>query len=820
MTERVLSDVRYALRSLSRSPGFTAAAVLSLALAIGMNVAVFSVVNTLFFEGLPVRDSERLVELTLGNQERGGGAFTYPMFERIRDDQSVLGNAFGWTSGRVSVQFGDEAERLPMAEVTDNYYQVLGITAAAGRLIGADHAQPANAAVAVLSHRFWRQRFGGRPDALGETIRVEGLPMTIIGIEPAWFEGLDVGNSPDIIVPVAAEPLLRPAWDRLNDRGSIWLRIFGYMPPDMSLTQVRAGLRTISPAVMRNVMPERYVDDAEHREEFLGKPLGAELASTGVSNLRDRFASPLATVMIMVGILFAIATANVANLFVSRALARRQESAIRLAIGASPWDVVRQFMVDSLMLAAMAAVLGIFIARWAVTALVALMSPPDAPIRVEFAIDATLMAFTIGVAFVAALVLGGGAASRVRHASLTTNLQDGGRGGSRSRLRLGLVCVQVALSTLLLIGAGLFMRTLLNLRHTELGFSSRDIVLIRLDPKRTGLKDVRLADLYAQLAPKIAAAAGVRSAGLISHSPLGGDRWNNRVTVDSAGGPISEDVLFSRVSPNYFATVGSSFVLGRDVSDRDTAAAPPVVVVNQAFTRKFFGKAPPIGSFIRIGDDREAGQHEVVGVVKDSKFRSLRDEAQPLVYVPYQQAAANLNEMTVAVRVEPGAAGTTAAIRRLLNNEAPNLAFHLRTMTSQIDGTLVRERMLAGLALAFAVMAAALAALGLYGIIAHLVVSRTREIGLHMALGATAGRVVWRLVRGLLMLVGISMVIGGGAAVALARWINSLLFDVKPADPLTLATVAAFIVLVAITAGMAPARRAARIDPAVALRRP
>ncbi|MPY86946.1 MAG: FtsX-like permease family protein [Luteitalea sp.] len=825
--ERVLKDIRYAICSLSRSSAFSLAAVLSLALGIGTSVALFSVVNILFFEPLPVRDADHLVALTLGTQKRGqgqwlplraGGVFSYPMFERIRTER-VLSEVFGFTSTRGAVEFGDEPERLQILEVTDNYYEALGISAAAGRLIGREHAQPANAAVVVLSHRFWQQHFGGQANAIGQVVRVEGLPMTVIGVEPGWFEGLQAGRAPDIIVPVAAEPLLRPTWERLNDRGTVWLRVFAYPKPGMPLEEARAGLQAISPAVMLDVVPASY--PAHIRQAFLTERLGAEPASTGVSDLRERFASPLATVIIMVAILLAIAMANVANLFVSRALARRQESAIRLAVGASPRHIVQHFVIESLLLATVATLLGVVVAYWVVEALVALMSVPDAPIRIHFALDGRVLAFAVGLAMAAALILGFAAASRVRSASLSANLQEGSRAGSRSRLRTYIVGVQVALSTLLLVCAGLFVRTLLNLRNVDVGFSPHALILARLDPQRTGLEGARLADMYWQLVSRVGHVPGVRSASLCTHSPLGGDRWNDRVTVDGTSGSTSALVLFSSVGPRYFSTLGTSFVLGRDFSERDSSTAPAVAIVNEVFTRTFFGTRHPVGRAIRVGESSSAQSYEVIGVVKDAKFQNLREEGSPMVYLPFLQRGPMLSgEMTLVVRAESDVSATASVLGRMLRDNTSNVAFHMQTMSAHVDSSLTRERLLASLATAFGVMAVVLAGVGLYGIITHAVVSRTSEIGLHMALGATSGRVVWTLVRGLLVFIGSAVLIGSAAAVMLAGSMRSLLFDVRPADPMTLVSVAGFIILIAIVAGVIPARRATRIDPAVALRHP
>jgi predicted permease len=816
MIEHLFRDIQYSIRSMSRTPAFTTTAVLSLALGIGLNVAVFSVAKTLFLEILPVRNADRLVELTLGSQAIGKGAFTYPMFERIRTDQAVFSEIFGWASGRGVVQAGDEAERLQILEVSDNFYRVLGVSAAAGRLIGPEHAETSNAAVAVLGHGFWQQRYGGRGDAIGQTVRVEGVPMIIIGVQPSWFQGLDVGNAPDIIVPIAAEPILRPTWKRLTDRGTIWLRMFAYLQPGTSIERARAGLQRISPAVMADVAPATA--NVDRRQEFLAQTLNLEPASTGVSNLRDRFASPIATVMVMVAILLTIATANVANLFVGRTLARRQETAVRFALGASPRDIIQQFLVDGVVLAVPAAMLGVVIAWWAVQLLVTLMSPSDAPIRVGFTLDPALLLFTAAVAIMAAMILGLVAASRARSASLSASLHEAGRGGSRSRVRMYLVGAQVALSTLLLVGAGLFARTLLNLRNVDLGFSARGLVLIRLDPKRTGLKQEQLAGLYLQLVTKIDQVPGVRVASLVSHGPLGGDRWNDFVSVDNGGHPTGAEALFSRIGAQYFATIGTPVLRGRDITDRDTATAPPVAVVNESFVRKFFGSVSPVGGVIRVGEVPAVRSYEVVGVVKDAKFRSLREDETPMVYLSFQQSAARLGEMTLVARAEPGVAGTPAALSHLLTAEAPTMTFQMRTMSALVDTSLLRERILASLAVAFGMMAVALAAVGLYGVIAHAVISRTREIGLHMALGATIGQVTWVLVRGLLAYIGSATVIGCAAAIALAQWIRSLLFQVTPADPLTLASVTLFVLFVAMLAGVVPLRHAARIDPAVALR--
>jgi predicted permease len=812
-------DLRYGARMLLKSRAFTAVAVLSLALGIGANTAIFSLIDTVLLKNLPVRAPEQLHQIAYSGQlgVREGGNF--PLYQQIRDHNRSFSEVIACNPNQWKVTVRGETEVVAGQVVTGNYYSALGVVAVLGRtLTVADDQTPRGHPVAVVSHAYWKRRFAQDPGVLGQSLTINLVPFTIIGVTSPEFFGLQVGRSADITVPMSMHPLVGSGAG-LNDRTGWWnLLVLGRLKPEVSAEQARAEV---------DLLLQQFLDEAQTRPQARqGFFQRAELmpASNGLAELRKQFSEPLHILMVIVGLVLLIACANVANLLLARAAARQKEVAIRLALGAGRLRLIRQLLTESVMLALLGGLLGILLAYWGANYLVSFIPQNGAPITLHFSPDLRVLSFTVAVSLLTGVLFGLAPALRATRLDLGPVLKDDARGlgGGRSRSRLGrlLVVAQVAISLILLIGAGLFVRSLQKLRGIDTGFDRKNVLMFTINAYGTGYRDTRLAALHRELLERVSLMPGVRSASLSNYSPITGWSQGRRISVPGFTHQSEEDwvIAVNWVGPNYFETMGIPLVAGRAFTIVDNEQAPRVAVISESVARYYFANENPLGRRITVSRPPEGGECEIVGVVKDAKFESLRGENRRLVYLSHLQGPAK-GLMTFALRTSSDPASLIAVARNEVRAVGKDIPItEVKTLAAQIDESLAQERLVATLSSFFGLLALLLSCIGLYGTMAYAVARRTREIGIRMALGAQPGDVLWQVMRETLLLVLIGVVMGLPVALAATRLIPIPLFGLTASDPLTIAMATTLLIAVAALAGYLPARRAAQVDPLEALR--
>jgi predicted permease len=801
-------DLQYAIRTLRRTPGFTVVAVLTLALGIGANTTIFSLIDAVLLRWLPVRNAQQIVQI-------GTSTLPYPVIDPLANQRDIFAGAFGYGATSLNVGPHGAVERTPGAWVSGSYYDTLGLQAIAGRLLTPADDRPDAPAAAVITDAYWQRAFGRRPDVIGRTLPVEGIPVTIVGVSPPGFSGMSVGQVADITLPVAILPRVLPEQASLLGIGNWWLRVFARPNPGVTPELAQTRLAVIWPQLV-NAIPT-------NRTNFLRMLLATRLdvtgGGTGWSFLRQRFRQPLFVLMAAVTLVLLIACANVANLLLVRAAAREREIAVRLAIGASRGRIVRQLFTESLLLSLLGGVIGVGIAAVSSRLLVDLLSTGAADaIALDLTPDWRLLEFTSLVTIGTSILFGLAPALRGTAIGLTPALKQiaGRAGSSRAAVAPALVVLQVSLSLLLMAGAGLFVRTLQNLRQLDAGFRHDGVLLVNVDGRRAGYRGAALRTFYEELMAQLQPVAGVTSVSLSKNTPLNGSRWFERVVVD--GRPVqsgNESSDFNAVSPRYFETMSIPLTAGREFTPRDSATAPAVAIVDQAFVQRYFPNQQPIGRSVSYAGAR-VGPMEIVGVAASTRSRGLRQIAQPTVYVPYAQQDAGW--ATLEAHATGSLNEVATAIRTVLRPRLPQAALRVQTLSAQVDAALVQERLLAMLASGFGVLALVLAAVGLYGLLAYMVTRRAAEIGIRMALGARRAEVMWLVLRQSVKLTSIGIVCGLIAAAAVTRSVRGMLYGLSPVDPVTLLAVSLLFVLVAALASYVPARRATAVDPLVALR--
>ena len=823
LIENLLQDVRYGLRVLRRNPGFTTVAVLSLALGVGANTAVFSLINAVMLKSLPVESPEQLVRLAWGNPGYTA-LFPYPIFQQLRDHSPGFSDVLAWESTAFYIGRGENTDRIDGLSVSGNYYSALGVRPLLGRAISNQDDRPGSPPVAVLSHGLWQRMFAGDPAALGRNIVVEGVPCTIIGITSPQFFGTEPGKSPDVAVPLSLQDQIHPGLRRLESRDSIWLRIMARLRPDMSLDLAQSRLDALWPEMLKETVPTHH--PIESQREFLSKKIVVSPGANGASELRQRFSAPLFVLMAIVGFVLLIACANVANMLLARALARRREISVRLAIGARRARLVRQLLTESLLLALLGGVAGAALAFAGSRLLVGLLSTRLVPVHLDLRPDLRVFVFAAMAALLTALFFGLAPALRASRYRATGILRESAFGAHGSTRRWGvgkmLVAFQMALSLLLLVGAGLFVRSLAKLASLDVGFRQEGLLLTVVDGSRTGHKGAGLADFYQQAVERVAGLPGVYSASLASRTPIGGDYWNSMISVEGSP-PQAESmyVYFYRIGADFFRTFGTPLLSGRDFGPQDNESSRRVAIINESVAKSYFPSLNPLGRLISAPQDPERRDMEVIGIVKDAKYDNLRETRSHTIYLPYRQHMKRLRGMTISVRADPAVSEVTdlaKMIRREISSLQPEVAMTFRTMTEQVNQHLLEERLIAALSAFFGLLALLLAAVGLYGVMAYTVERRTWEVGIRMALGARRSDVVWLVFRETLALVALGASIGVLAAYGASRWIGSMLFGITPADPLAFAGATVLLLASALLGSYIPAMRAARVDPMVALR--
>jgi predicted permease len=830
--EHFAQDLRYGLRTTLKNPGFAAVAVLTLALGIGANTAIFSLINAVLLKRLPVAHPERLVTIGCSADD----AFPYPAFKQLRDHNQVFSGVLAF---RLFEDFDFEVDGhagLAKAQVVSgNYYSLLGVNAILGRTIAADDDQVAGGApVAVISFDYWVRRFNRDPSVAGKKITLNGSPFTIIGVTPPDFFGLVPGSPVEVSVPISMVDQVRQGWSALGTPYWVlsapfrnWLYLMGRLKPGVTEEQALANADPIYRQSMRvaaDGMSGLPFDSARVREMYRQFQLRLEPGGRGLSGLRQRFSRPLLILMAIVGVLLLITCANVANLMLGRASARQREIAVRIALGAGRRRLVRQLITESALLAVAGGAGGLLLAFWATTSLVAVMSRGSTPISLNAHLDLRVLAFTAFLSLFSAILFGLTPALRATYPGVA-GLKESGRilGSMRSQSRLGraLVVLQVALSLVLLVGAGLLVRSLENLRNFYPGFNAQHVMMVSTNPGLVGYKDEQAVALYRRLVTEIRAFPGVRSASYSDFSPLGARLSFTLPTVDGYTPRPGENtpVMLNIIGPDYFKTLETPVLLGREFTDADAAGAPKVGIINQAMARHFFGDENPIGHRFSIPGWRgDSSWIEIVGVIQNAKYHNLREQAPPQAYVPFLQAPES-GTTTIEVHAATEPAGLEAGVRRLIQQADSRLpVFDAKTLTEQVDESLLEDRVMASFSTLFGLLALVLASVGLYGVMAHAVSRRTNEIGVRMALGAQPGSILAMVMRETLLLVVVGVAAGVPVALGTSRLVRSELYGLSPGDPITISLTALVMLAVAGLAGYLPARRATKVDPIVALR--
>jgi predicted permease len=821
-------DIRHAIRGLRKTPGFLAIVILTLGLGIGANAAIFSLMDQILLRPLAVHDPASLVLLdgpgAFMGRTMNEMTFSYPMYKDFRDRNDVFAGVLARFPLALTAVWRGVSERANGDLVSGNYFDVLGVQPALGRLFNAsDDRTPGGHPVAVLSYGYWQRQFGGDPLVLNQTITVNGHPLTIVGVADRRFTGIQIGRSVDIMVPLMMKAQMTPTWNDLDNRRSRWLNLMARLKPGVSRTQAAAAMNVIYRQINEQEINEIPNASESFRKRFTSKHLDVLPGQKGLSDLRREFSTPLIVLMSMVGVVLLISCANVANLLLARTTARQKEISLRLALGANRGRIVRQQFVESGLLAVAGTFFGLLLAWWTGAMLISALPGDPATRTLRADLDLRVTAFALAVGALTALAFGIVPALQATRTTVTSALkEDSGNvsgGGRQTRLRRGLVIAQVALSMLLLAGAGLFARSLYNLRTLDAGFRVDDLYAFSIDPSLSGYEGDRLTTLYQRLQQELTAVPGVHSVSMSETGALAGNDWQMTIRVDGYQAKEGEDMNPSvdGVGPRYFETMGIPLVSGREFTERDVKGAPRVAIINETMAKYFFDGSSPIGR--RFGFGRgTATDVEIVGVAKDVRSLELRDRAPRFIYTPYAQDE-SVTQLTYYVRAAQDARPTATALRQAVQRIDANLPiFDMKSMQVQVDESLFVERMVAVLSVAFGALATLLAAIGLYGVMSYAVTRRTREIGIRMALGAERTRVLWLVLKEVAVMAAIGIVGGLAAAFWLTRQVQAQLFGLAPNDPATLASAASLLALIALAAGYFPARRATTIDPLVSLR--
>ena len=823
--ENLWRDMRYAARTLRKSPTFTAVAVVTLALGIGANTAIFSAVNAIMLRQLPVERPEELVSLAAAFPNGVDPVFSYAAYRRIVADGSHLVDAAAAsTVRRDAVTIDGPPEPVDLKWVSGNYFSTLGVAAALGRTVQiSDDPSPPGEPVAVLGDAYWTRRFGRDATVIGRSFHLRATSFTIVGIAPRGFLGESAGETVDLWMPMSAQPGA-PSW-LWKGHSTTWLGILARRRPDISLAQVRTGLEPVYARIREEIAAD--TESPEFRRSVLQSRLVVDEGSHGSSRLRDNLSAPLLVLMAIVGLVLVVACANIANLMLARAATRRRETAVCLAIGAGRLRLVRQGMAEALLLAASGAVGGMVLAMWGTSVLTTLISGA-LPISLDISPDTRVLAFAVVTSCATAVLFGFFPALRATRIDPLGALKGGRpeRGGARIPLGRTLVVTQIVVSTVLLIAAGLFVRSLVKLKDIDAGFDPERVVIFRMTPpvaQQPVSVEIRRG-LYRQLLERAESIPGVDGASASFSGLLSSGMWGNAITVE---GFIPRDGVTPRtfansVTPTYFDVMRIAVLRGRGFTIDDRETAQRVAVVNEAFAERFFGDVDPIGKRVGLCSSDPCGSPpngmmEIVGVTEDAKYSDLREEKRSMLYVPFTQVAQNLSEIQVRTVGDPTAVAATI-YRELAGVDRRVAIVGMTQARDRVDASLVAERMIAKLSAVFGLLALALAGVGLYGLVAYMTTQRRGEIGIRMALGAGRRDVRRLVLRDTVMLVALGAGLGIPAALAGAQLLSKLLYQVGPSDPIAVSLSIGALACVAIVAGYLPARRATQVDPAKALR--
>ena len=822
--EQTWQDIRFGLRMLRKSPGFTATAILTLALGIGANSAIFSMMDKVLMQSLPVRSPDELVVISAFDAESDShDSFSYPMYQDFRDRNDVFAGVIAMGGTQMNVSYSGQNEHVRGRIVSGNFFEVLGVHPWAGRLFTQDDDRtPGAHPVAALSYGFWERRFGKDAALVGKTILLNEHAMTVVGIAPPGFYGAELSNAPDVYVPMMMTTVFNPVpANRLQSRNHQWLTLMARRKPAVSLQRAQASLEVLYQQIIQAdalQLPKGTSDF--NRKRFLSEKISLAPGHQGLGHLQRTMSQPLAMLFAVTAIVLLILCANLANLLLARASARRQETAVRLALGAGRMRLLRQWLTESLLISIFGGVAGVLVALWINAALIGYI-PADFRNNLNMPFGWRVFLFTLLVSVVVGAVIGLAPAIRASRSSTALTLRGESRrsasGGNLLSLRGALIVLQVALSLPLLIGAGLFLRSLENLRSINTGFDKGHILLATLNPALSGYSPDAARNFYGQLLARIRAVPGVQAATVSSESPISGGWDSNSIVVEGYAPRQGENVNanIAAVAPDSFKTLGIPVIAGRDFSEKDMLNAPKVTIINETMAHHFFGNSNPIGKKIGL---EKVPDIQIVGIVKDAKYAELRESQRRHFYVSVLQAP-RLFDMTLQVRAAGDPGALTDVVRAQVKSLDPNLPLYdVKTLVAQINDSLVPERLITWLSTIFGLLATLLAAVGLYGVVAFSVTRRTREIGVRIALGAMPGNVLWLFLKQMAVLVGTGVIIGIGGALAATRLLSTMLYDVKPADPLAFIAAGAVLIATATLAAYLPARRATRVDPMTALR--
>ena len=827
-------DIKYGIRMIAKKPGFTAIAVLTLALGIGANSGIFSVMRQVLLQRLPVPNPEQLALLyapgiksghVSSDEVDGSESFSYPMYKELRDRNQVFAGLAAKANYPVSLAFQGSTERADAEIVSGNYFETLGVQPALGRLfIPSDTAAEGGNAVVVIGNGYWKKRFGADPKVLNQNVVVNNQLMTVVGVLQPGFDGIQLGHIPDVYIPITMKPLITPNWGGLGDHRDYWVKLIGRLKPGMTLAQASAALAPTYRALLEEELPLNTGFREQQKKEFLAKQIVLRDGARGRPLLENETGRQLKVLMGMVALVLLITCANVAGLLTARGASRQKEISLRFSLGANRWALVRQLIVESCLLSLAGAVLGLVIASWVSSALVSFASASDIANGLSASLSWPVLLFTTALSLICGILFGVGPALSATSIQLAATLKDQAgslaTGIKHSTLRKGLVVTQVALTLLLVTSSWGFVRSLYNLQHVDLGFRPDHVLQFALAPQLNGYDQVRSLSLYRRLEDRLAALPGVVSLSATEEPLIADSDRGSNVTTEGMPPDFAEanDVWRNAVGPGHFSNLRIPLIAGREFSNQDAADTPKVAIINETMAKVFFPDSRALGRRMKFGAGNGPLDMEIVGIVKDSHHSDAKEKPRPFVYIPYSQEK-SVDALTYYVRTAGDPLALANSVRQVvagLDNSMP--IYGLRTFEDQIDLKLSGDKLVAVLALAFGSLAGLLAAMGIYGLLAYMVTQRTKEIGVRMALGAPPQRVGWMLCAEIAWLAAAGVVVGLPLAYGAGKLLNSMLYGVQSFGLTSIGVALAALLVVSAVAIYAPVRRATKIDPMVALR--
>jgi putative ABC transport system permease protein len=828
LVETCWEDLRFAARMLRKNPGFTAVAVLTLALGIGANTAIFSLLDTVMFRMLPVQEPQELLQVGVQDMQSPSGEpdswFSNAVWEALRNRQDVFSGIFSWSRDRFDLAQGGAVHYVDGLFVSGDYFNTLAILPAAGRLLATADDQRGCPGAAVLSYGFWRDHFGGAQTAIGSTISLNNHPFEVVGVSSPGFYGVDVGNKFDVAIPVCTSTIFDEKNSRLDNRDSSWLHIIGRVKPGVTPDQRKARLGVLSPQVFAAAVSRDWSE--REQQFFLRLSLVTSPGGTGISYLRSRFEQPLHILMAVAGLVLLIACANIASLMLARAAARNREIAVRKALGASRGRLVRQFLTECMLLSSAGALLGLLFARGGTGLLVRYLSTGKTKVFLVFSLDRRVLGFTVAITLLTGILFGILPAFRSARVSLTSAMKSSQTFDSERRIRFRparwIVAAQVALSLVLLVASGLFLRSFVKLSTLNVGFDRKNVLIVHADLHTAKVPPEQWLMDFDQIGARLLSLPGVASLGRSVFTPISGTAWVQTIHTDwsrDLRGNAAQ-AWFNYVSPGYFETLRMPVLVGRDFNDRDTNTAPMVAIVNETLARKFFPNRNPVGKTLRIDapPTKQSPPIEVVGVIEDSKYGSLREGPLAKAFFPISHVPRHGDSEDFVIRTATPPMSLASAVQDTVAGVDKSIPLEFSTLAEQVDDSLVQERLLASLSTFFGALALLLAMIGLYGAMSYLVAQRQTEFGVRMAIGAPQKSIFGLVMRDVVIVLAGGLAAGACLAFATVGVLHKLLFGLAPHDSFTFIAAIGILSGVASVAGYIPARRATRVDPMVALR--